>query len=57
MGKVTGFIDYERAKQPYRPVAERVKDFKQVMLPWQTEPLKTQASRGMDCGIPFGHQG
>ncbi len=57
MGKVTGFIDYERAKQPYRPVAERVKDFKQVMLPWQTEPLKTQASRCMDCGIPFCHQG
>ncbi len=57
MGKVTGFIDFERAKQPYRPVAERVKDFNQVMLPWPTEPLKTQASRCMDCGIPFCHQG
>ena len=57
MGKVTGFMDHSRAKQPYRPVAERVKDFHQVMLPWEAEPLKTQASRCMDCGIPFCHQG
>jgi len=57
MGKVTGFLDHGRAKQPYRPVEERKQDWKQVMQPWPVEPLKTQASRCMDCGIPFCHQG
>jgi glutamate synthase (NADPH) small chain len=57
MGKVTGFMEEKRAKQPYRPVAERVADYKQVMQPWPVEPLKKQASRCMDCGIPFCHQG
>jgi len=57
MGKITGFMEYEREKQPYRPVEERVKDWKQVMQPWPVEPLKVQAARCMDCGIPFCHQG
>ncbi len=57
MGKITGFLEFEREKQPYRPVAERLKDWQQVMQPWPVEPIKTQASRCMDCGIPFCHQG
>ena len=57
MGKVTGFLEYRREKQPYRPVEERKKDWKQVMQPWPVEPLKVQAARCMDCGIPFCHQG
>ena len=57
MGKITGFIEFEREKQPYRSVAERLGDWRQVMAPWPVEPLKTQASRCMDCGIPFCHQG
>ncbi len=57
MGKITGFIEFDREKQPYRPVKERLKDYRQVMQPWPVEPLKTQASRCMDCGIPFCHQG
>lgn len=57
MGKITGFIEFEREKQPYRPVSERLGDWGQVMAPWPIEPLKTQASRCMDCGIPFCHQG
>ncbi len=57
MGKATGFIEFKREKQPYRPVAERLKDYRQVMQPWPVESLKTQASRCMDCGIPFCHQG
>ena len=57
MGKVTGFMEYEREKQPYRPVEERVQDWKQVMKPWPVEPLKKQAARCMDCGIPFCHSG
>ncbi len=57
MGKVTGFLEFEREKQAYRPVEERLQDWRQVMQPWPVEPLKTQASRCMDCGIPFCHQG
>lgn len=56
MGKVTGFIEFERKKQPYRPVKERLKDWQQVMQPWPVAPLKEQAARCMDCGIPFCHQ-
>ena len=57
MGKVTGFLEFKRDKQPYRPVEERVRDWKQVMLPWPEEGLRKQGARCMDCGIPFCHQG
>lgn len=57
MGKVTGFMEQGREKQPYRSVAERKADYQQVMLPWSTDALQKQAARCMDCGIPFCHQG
>ncbi|HKQ30014.1 MAG TPA: glutamate synthase subunit beta [Burkholderiales bacterium] len=57
MGKITGFVEFKRAKQPYRPVAERLKDWKQVMRPYADDELKKQGARCMDCGIPFCHQG
>jgi glutamate synthase (NADPH/NADH) small chain len=57
MAKPTGFLEEKRAKQPYRPVAERLRDFRQVMAPYAAEPLNKQAARCMDCGIPFCHQG
>jgi glutamate synthase (NADPH/NADH) small chain len=57
MGKVTGFIEFKRDKQPYRPVEERLRDWRQVMRPWPTEQLQKQGARCMDCGIPFCHQG
>jgi glutamate synthase (NADPH/NADH) small chain len=57
MGKITGFLEFRRAKEPYRPVAERLQDFRQVMLPWPADELRRQAARCMDCGIPFCHQG
>lgn len=57
MGKVTGFMEIKRGIQPYRPVTERLLDWNQVIAPWQPEPLKNQAARCMDCGIPFCHQG
>jgi glutamate synthase (NADPH/NADH) small chain len=57
MGKVTGFIEFKRDKQPYRPVSERVRDWGQVMLPRPTDALQKQGARCMDCGIPFCHQG
>ncbi|HET8578939.1 MAG TPA: glutamate synthase subunit beta, partial [Methylomirabilota bacterium] len=57
MGKITGFLEYKRDKQPYRPVGERLRDWRQVMLPWPTDKLQKQGARCMDCGVPFCHQG
>ena len=57
MAKVTGFMEFDREKQPYRPVEERLKDWHQVMDSWAPEVLNDQAARCMDCGIPFCHQG
>ena len=57
MGKVTGFIEIDRIKQPTRPVRERVHDWHEVYLPYPREALAAQASRCMDCGIPFCHEG
>ena len=57
MGKITGFMEFRRTKQPYRPVRERIRDWKQVMFPFPEDELKKQGARCMDCGIPFCHQG
>jgi len=57
MGKVTGFLECKRDRQLYRPVEERVRDFRQVTLPSSAEALRKQGARCMDCGIPFCHQG
>ncbi|MFP6641037.1 MAG: glutamate synthase subunit beta, partial [Myxococcota bacterium] len=53
MGKPTGFIDSERAGLLYRDRKTRVQDWKQVALELPEDVLREQASRCMDCGIPF----
>jgi glutamate synthase (NADPH/NADH) small chain len=57
MGKPTGFIEVHRKKQPTRPVAERIGDWREVYLPYPEGELEKQGGRCMDCGIPFCHQG
>ncbi|HVG79732.1 MAG TPA: glutamate synthase subunit beta [Patescibacteria group bacterium] len=57
MGKVTGFLEIKRKKWPTRPVDERLRDWKEIYLPFPGDELKKQAARCMDCGIPFCHQG
>ncbi|MBM3219593.1 MAG: glutamate synthase subunit beta [Candidatus Rokubacteria bacterium] len=57
MGKVTGFLEIQRKKWPTRPVDERLRDWKEVYLPYPEPDLTKQAARCMDCGIPFCHQG
>src|SRR5438128_9882787 len=57
MGKVTGFIEIQRKKHPARPVEERVRDWREVYLPYPQAVLEGQAARCMDCGIPFCHEG
>ena len=57
MGKATGFIEFARVKPPARPVAERVHDYRHVYAAYPVDELTRQASRCMDCGVPFCHQG
>lgn len=49
------FLDIPRKTGGYRPVTERLGDFAEVELPLNEEELLRQASRCMDCGIPFCH--
>jgi NAD(P)H-dependent glutamate synthase small subunit len=53
MGKPTGFKEFQRSVEPYRPPKERVLDFKEIYTAHEDEGLETQASRCMDCGVPF----
>ena len=57
MGDITGFLKHERELPEYRPIDERIKDWREVTLPMAMGDLKTQASRCMDCGIPFCNEG
>ncbi len=55
MGKVTGFLEIERSERQYAPVAERVKDFKEFVIPLSEKDVRNQAARCMNCGIPYCH--
>ena len=55
MAKPTGFLEHSRRDVRHRPVAQRVKDFREVDIPHAAEVLVSQAARCMDCGIPFCH--
>ena len=55
MGKITGFLEYERTDRDYEPVEERVKHWREFVLPLPEEENKTQAARCMDCGVPYCH--
>ena len=57
MGKVTGFLEYERELPVRRPVAERVNDWFEVYQDFPLEKVQTQGARCMDCGVPFCHTG
>ncbi|MFN6945660.1 MAG: glutamate synthase subunit beta [Cytophagaceae bacterium] len=57
MGKPTGFLEFERNLPKKRDPKERVKDYKELYYPLGEENVKTQASRCMDCGVPFCHNG
>jgi glutamate synthase (NADPH/NADH) small chain len=55
MGKVTGFLEYERSDRDYQPVEERIKHWREFVLPLSEEEMRRQAARCMDCGIPYCH--
>ena len=55
MGKVTGFLEYDRQEQKYQLAGDRVRHFREFTLPLDTGDLRKQAARCMDCGIPVCH--
>ena len=57
MGKLKGFIEYERIDEGLVPVKKRVKNYKEFTLKPSDEKLKEQGGRCMDCGVPFCHSG
>ena len=57
MGKITGFLEIDRADRKYTPAADRVRNYKEFVIPLGDEATKSQASRCMDCGIPYCHNG
>jgi glutamate synthase (NADPH/NADH) small chain len=57
MGKTTGFLEIEREDRSYTPVSERIRHFREFVLPPKEEEIKRQAARCMDCGIPYCHRG
>ena len=57
MGKPTGFMELDRSDRSYKPVEERVKHWHEFVVPLAEGEVKKQASRCMDCGIPYCHNG
>ena len=57
MGKVTGFKEFSREVEPYRPAKSRVLDFKEIYTDHDDNLLNTQAARCMNCGVPFCQSG
>ena len=57
MGKITGFLEFERSDRDYEPVEERIKHWREFVLPLPDEENTKQAARCMDCGIPYCHTG
>ena len=57
MGKITGFMEYERIEEGYKPVAERLKNYKEFVIGLDDKQAGKQAARCMDCGTPFCNSG
>jgi glutamate synthase (NADPH/NADH) small chain len=57
MGKVTGFLEIDRRDRKYLPAADRIRSYREFMIPLGNEGTRDQAARCMNCGIPFCHTG
>jgi len=57
MGKVTGFMEFERLEEGYAPVPQRLKHYKEFVIGLNNDQAKVQAARCMDCGTPFCNSG
>jgi glutamate synthase (NADPH/NADH) small chain len=57
MGKVTGFLEIDRRDRRYAPASDRIRHYKEFVLPLSEETTRDQAARCMNCGIPYCHNG
>jgi glutamate synthase (NADPH/NADH) small chain len=57
MGKVTGFLEIDRRERRYALASDRIRNYREFMLPLSEEATRDQAARCMDCGIPYCHNG
>nr|VFJ93603.1 MAG: glutamate synthase (NADH) small subunit [Candidatus Kentron sp. H]VFJ94034.1 MAG: glutamate synthase (NADH) small subunit [Candidatus Kentron sp. H]VFK01241.1 MAG: glutamate synthase (NADH) small subunit [Candidatus Kentron sp. H] len=57
MGKPTGFMEIGRRDRPYGPVVDRIRHYREFVLPLPEASVREQGARCMDCGIPYCHQG
>ncbi len=57
MGKITGFMEFERLEEGYKPVSERLKNYKEIVIGLDDKQANQQAARCMDCGTPFCNSG
>ena len=57
MSKVTGFLEQPRIKEQYAPIDARLKHYHEFLLPLNADQARLQATRCMDCGIPFCNHG
>src|ERR671924_2087645 len=57
MGKVTGFLEFDRKDRRYQPVEERIRHWGEFVLPLPEQETRDQAARCMNCGIPYCHTG
>jgi glutamate synthase (NADPH/NADH) small chain len=57
MGKVTGFLEIDRRDRKYIPAGDRVRSYKEFLIPLSEGATRDQAARCMNCGVPFCHTG
>jgi glutamate synthase (NADPH) small chain len=57
MGKATGFLEFDRVEEGYKPVPERLKHYKEFVIGLSEDDAKKQGARCMDCGTPFCNSG
>jgi len=57
MGKVTGFLEIDRQDRRYAPAADRIRHWREFVMPLSEEATRDQAARCMNCGIPYCHSG
>jgi len=55
MGKVTGFLEIDRRESKYQPASDRIRHFREFTIPMDEKDVREQASRCMDCGVPYCH--
>src|ERR671924_1585140 len=55
MGKITGFLEFERNDRDYQPVEERIRHWREFVLPLPEKEIRDQAARCMNCGVPYCH--